>query len=90
MKKAAKRTIQERVDVLIKEGVEGISKWAIRHTYTEPEAVVGGDAWSDEWQKLRKHHLEEIGFFLEVIGELRKRIVESDGRDRRDPDDSGR
>lgn len=77
-KPVTKRTVPERVDVLLQEGVEGISKWAMRHTYTEPEAPVGGDAWEAEWQKLRDHHIEETGFFLEVIEELRKRVLERD------------
>lgn len=67
-------TIEQRVDLLMREGVDHPEKWATVHGYVEPEeAVVGDDAWQDEYWRLRKHHLEETEFLFDVIRELVKR-----------------
>ena len=67
-------TIEQRVDLLIREGVDHPEKWATIHGYEEPEELpVGGDAWQEEYWRLRKHHLEETNFLFDVIRELVKR-----------------
>jgi len=67
-------TIQQRVDLLLREGVDRPEKWAAVHGYEElEEAVVGDDAWQDEYWRLRKHHLEETEFLFSVIRELKER-----------------
>lgn len=74
-KKASKPlTIEQRVELLLREGVDRPEKWASVHGYTEPEETpVGGDAWQDEYWRLRKHHLEETEFLFDIIRELVKR-----------------
>lgn len=72
------KTIAQRVDALLQHGVEGIKKWAIKHTYVEPSPYPSGaDAWEVEWHELRKHHLEETEFFLKMIDELRTRLLKA-------------
>lgn len=74
-KKASKPlTISQRVDLLVREGVDHPEKWATVHGYTEPEETpVGGDAWQEEYWCLRKHHLEETEFLFDIIRELVRR-----------------
>jgi hypothetical protein len=75
------RTIAQRVDALLQHGVEGIKKWATKHTYVEPkiadDACWDHEKWLKEWQTLRNHHLEETEFFLKVIDELRTRLLKA-------------
>lgn len=67
-------TIEQRVVLLLREGVDHPEKWASVHGYEEPsDNTVGGDAWSSEWCRLRKHHLEETEFLFDIIRELVKR-----------------
>jgi len=74
-KKASKPlTIERRVELLMREGVDHPEKWATVHGYVEPEEpLVGGDAWQEEYWRLRKHHLEETEFLFDVIRELVRR-----------------
>jgi hypothetical protein len=82
------RTISERVDALLKHGVSGIKKWAIKHTYVEPTPYpASADAWEVEWRALREHHLEETEFFLNVIDELRTRLLETQNDTEKRTDD---
>jgi len=66
-------TIEQRVDLLMREGVDHPERWAMVHGYEESEAIVGDDAWQTEYWRLRKHHLEETEFLFDVIRELIKR-----------------
>ncbi len=68
-------TIEQRVDLLIREGVDHPEKWATVHGYEDPEdPVVANDPRAQvEWQRLRSHHLEETNFLFDVIRELVKR-----------------
>lgn len=68
-------TIEQRVDLLLREGVDHPEKWAAVHGYEDPtEPVVPNDPRAQiEWQRLRKHHLEETNFLFDVIRELVKR-----------------
>ncbi len=67
-------TIEQRVELLMREGVDHPEKWASVHGYTEPEeAIVGDDAWQEEYWRLRKHHLEETEFLFDIIRELVRR-----------------
>jgi hypothetical protein len=71
-------TIEQRVDLLMREGVDHPEKWATVHGYVEPEQMLnspicGECTWQDEWQRLRTHHLEEMNFLFDVISELVKR-----------------
>ena len=68
-----KLTIEQRVDVLLREGVDKPKKWMKVHGYREPEAGSGGDFWEEEYQRLRSHHLDETMFLFDVIRELAKR-----------------
>lgn len=72
-----KLSIEERVDRLLKEGVDNPKKWMPIHGYEEPgmeHSIHVGDFWGAEWERLRKHHLEETKVLFEIIGELVKRI----------------
>lgn len=72
----SKLSIEERVDILLREGVDKPKKWAAVHGYEEPDPKKINDAgtWHDEWYRLRSHHLEETNFLFNVIRELVKRI----------------
>lgn len=67
-----KLTIKDRVDRLLKEGINNPKKWAVVHDYKEPMGEV--DSWEDEWRRLRDHHLEETGFLFEMLEELANRL----------------
>ncbi len=68
-------TIEQRVDLLIREGVDHPEKWATIHGYEDPnDPVVANDPRAQvEWQRLRIHHLEETNFLFDIIRELVKR-----------------
>jgi hypothetical protein len=69
-----KLSIEERVDRLLKEGIDNPKKWAAVHGYEEPVGDACDFDWYEEWKKLRNHHLEETNFLFDVIRELTKRI----------------
>lgn len=66
-------TIQERVDRLLKEGVDNPKKWMPIHGYEESEDM-GSSGWYYEWEQLRAHHLEETKVLFDIIRELASRI----------------
>lgn len=69
------KTIKERVDILLREGVDKPKKWAAVHGYEEPHVDVWGSVdWHNEWKRLREHHLEETNFLFDIIRELATRI----------------
>lgn len=67
-------TIGDRVDILLREGVDNPQAWMPLKAY-DPDLTncVGGDAWSEEWARLSEHHYTETEFLLNVIRELVKR-----------------
>jgi hypothetical protein len=67
-----KLTTKERVDRLLKEGVDNPKKWAAVHDYKEPEGPVS--SWKSEWERLRQHHLEETFFLFEMLREMANRL----------------
>jgi hypothetical protein len=70
-----KLSIEERVDRLLKEGVDNPKKWMPIHGYEEPTWQNNDShGWAVEYRKLRDHHLEETKVLFEIIGELVKRI----------------
>ena len=68
------KTIEDRVDILLREGVDKPKKWAAVHGYEEPVGDACDFDWEKEWTRLRAHHLEETNFLFDVIRELAKRI----------------
>jgi hypothetical protein len=71
----SKLTIEERVNILLHEGVDKPKKWAAVHGYEEPTwGTNDSNGWAKEYRKLREHHLEETNFLFDVIRELVKRI----------------
>lgn len=68
-------TCADRVDLLLKHGIENPKKWAAVHGYSEPSHLCDDcpTDWKAEWQRLRDHHVEETQFLFDVIGELVKR-----------------
>jgi hypothetical protein len=68
-------TIEQRVDILLKEGVDKPKKWAKVHGYAEPSHLCDDcpTDWREEWKRLREHHLDETYFLFDVIRELAKR-----------------
>ncbi len=68
--------IAQRVEILLREGVENPKKWATVHGYEDPaEPVVAGDPRAaDEWQRLRTHHLAETNFLFDIIKELCEQV----------------
>lgn len=70
-----KLTIKDRVDRLLKEGVDNPKKWMPIHGYEEPTWQNNDShGWAKEWRKLRDHHLEETAFLFEVIREMANRL----------------
>jgi|SRR5579864_2486490 len=65
-------TPKERVDRLLKHGIDNPKKWAGVHDYKEPMGSV--DSWEDEWSRLRSHHLEETAFLFEMLQEMANRL----------------
>jgi hypothetical protein len=75
LRKVKKLTIEERVDRLLKEGVNNPKKWMSIHGYKEPDiSKMDMGMWYDEWKKLREHHLEETAVLFDIIRELTKRM----------------
>ncbi len=73
-----KLTIEERVNILLSEGVDKPKKWAAVHGYEEPVWQTNDShGWAKEWRRLRDHHLEETNFLFDIIKELVKRINKS-------------
>lgn len=70
--KKKKLTTKERVDRLLKEGVNNPKKWAAVHDYKEPEGTVR--SWKTEYERLRKHHLEETFFLFDMLREMSNRL----------------
>lgn len=68
------KTIQERVDILLREGIDKPKKWMAVHGYSEPVGDACDFDWHIEWERLRKHHLEETNFLFDVIKELTARL----------------
>lgn len=66
-----KLSIEERVDRLLKEGVDNPKKWMSVHGYQEPTGEVD---WKEEWERLRSHHLEETAVLFDIIRELTSRM----------------
>jgi hypothetical protein len=70
-----KLSIEERVDRLLKEGVDNPKKWMSVHGYQEPNpSEMDFAMWYDEWKRLREHHLEETAVLFDIIRELAKRV----------------
>ncbi len=68
-------TIQERVDRLLREGVDNPQKWMPIHGYEEPEWQTNDShGWAKEYRKLHEHHLEETKILFDIIRELTSRI----------------
>lgn len=83
-------TIEERVDKLLEHGVDNPKKWMSIHGYEEPTWGTNNSAgWAQEYRKLRDHHLEETKVLFEIIGELTKRVKESNGSHVAGEDEAG-
>ena len=70
--------VAQRVEILLKEGVENPKKWAAVHGYEEPDTSKMSfdfDVMREEWQRLRDHHLAETSFLFDVIKEMREQIL---------------
>lgn len=68
----------DRVDILLRAGVEHPKKWVAVSGYTEPQGEAVDFDWYNEWQRLRDHHLKETSFLFEVIKDLARRIHENE------------
>lgn len=71
--------IAQRVEILLREGVDNPKKWATVHGYEDPQAMIdapicGECTWQDEWKTLRVHHLAETNFLFDVIRELCEQV----------------
>lgn len=70
-------TTEDRVDRLLKYGVDKPEKWMSVHNYKEPslqEEYLNVVDWKQEWEKLRQHHLAETVVLFEIVKELRQRL----------------
>jgi hypothetical protein len=67
--------VAQRVEILLREGIDNPKKWATVHGYEEPDmSKMDFGMWHDEWKKLRVHHLAETNFLFDVIRELCEQV----------------
>ena len=78
MSKKIPLTIEQRVDILLQEGVDNPKKWMAVHGYREPDNYdkFDQDGHFNEvcFDVLRDHHLEETKFLFDIIRALAKRV----------------
>ena len=72
-------TIEQRVDILLREGVDNPKKWSAVDSYVEPDEYdkhCVDEGYFNEvcFDVLRDHHFEETKFLLDVIRELIARV----------------
>lgn len=81
MKKTLKEkkplNVAQRVEILLKEGVEPAKKWiGVKH-FNDKEVDRDGSGW-DSYGDLLEHHEAETKHLLEVIAEMREQILSMD------------
>lgn len=70
------KTIQQRVDLLLRVGVDQPEKWIGIQRYIEPKIEIDIQyEWFSEYQKLQKHHIKETSILYKIIEELRNRLI---------------
>ena len=78
MSKKIPLTIEQRVDILLREGVDCPQKWSAVERYFEPDEYDKHDQdghFNDVcFNVLRDHHFQETKFLLDVIRELISRV----------------
>lgn len=69
--------VAQRVELLLKEGVDNPKKWAAVHGYVAPEDRENKEvvSWSHEWNTLRAHHLQETNFLFDMLREMREQLL---------------
>jgi len=70
-------TLEERIDKLLKFGVDRPEKWSAVENYIEPDLYTkyAGDLFNPVcFDDLLKHHQDETKFLFEVIRELVRRL----------------
>ncbi len=71
-----KKTNSQRVDIILKEGVDHPENWSrIKRyvdIYSRKEPL---SDWHHEFMMLHQHHTEEMSFLLELIVEMRERLL---------------
>lgn len=68
--------VAQRVEILLREGVDKPECWSPVHGYKEPEmSKMDFGMWYDEHTRLLEHHLKETNFLLDVIKEMREQIL---------------
>ena len=74
--------VAQRVEILLREGVDKPETWATVHGYKEPSKydLYDQDGHLNEvcFASLREHHLAETSFLLDVIREMREQILSLD------------
>ena len=74
-------SIHDRVDILLKEGIDNPKKWIGISGYVEPSQYdmydLNGNFYYHYYDLLKKHHLEETNHLFEIINELVSRLKES-------------
>lgn len=70
--KKKKLTTKERVDLMLKHGVNHPEKWMPIHGYNAPKGTVR--SWKKEYQRLMTHHLDETGVLFDLIGAMINRL----------------
>jgi len=75
MKKDKKLNIAQRVEIILREGVEPIEKWIGVQRYELPD--YDGSGW-DAHESLYEHHLNECEHLRAIIAEMREQILSMD------------
>ena len=71
-------TVEDRVGILLREGIEHPERWMPVHDYVEPDDYTKHDGPNGEFNEmcfdaLRDHHLAETKALFEIIEELVRR-----------------
>lgn len=69
--------VAQRVEILLKEGVEPVKKWIGVARFDESDIDRDGSGW-DTYEALHEHHEAETKHLLEVIAEMREQILSMD------------
>ena len=78
VKKKKSLNTAQRVEILLREGVESIAWYGVK-AYKEQDCV-GGDAWAAEHSTLYKHHQDEVAFLKQIIAELCEQVKALDSQ----------
>ena len=69
--------VAQRVEILLKNGVEPVKKWIGVVGYDDKDVDRDGSGWNS-YESLHEHHEAETKHLLEIIAEMREQILSMD------------